>query len=307
MKRTLLVAWILCFVSIPFFAFSQSRQISGTVTDDKGSPLALVSVIEKGTTNGTTTNDQGMFTLTVGSSSPVLVLSYSGMQSQEVRVGTASNYNVTLSGSGAELSEVVVTALGIRKEKKSLGYTVQSVNAEDLNVNRQSNVVNALQGKVAGVTITSGGGAPGQGARILIRGINSFDAGRNNQPLFIVDGVEIDNSTFVTGGGDTRGMTNRAADINPDDIESISVLRSGAATALYGIRAANGAILITTKSARAGKIQVSYTGTYGFENVNKTPDVQTKFTQGFVGTTSRLPAYDPTSFWPFLGSDNCGS
>jgi TonB-dependent SusC/RagA subfamily outer membrane receptor len=203
------------------------------------------------------------------------------MQAQEIPVGSNNNYNVSLSSTGT-LSEVVVTALGIRKEKKSLGYTIQSVNAEDLNVNRQSNVVNALQGKVAGVTITSGGGAPGQGARILIRGINSLDAGRNNQPLFIVDGVEIDNSTFVTGGGDTRGMTNRAADINPDDIESISVLRSGAATALYGIRAANGAILITTKSARAGKIQVSYTGTYGFENVNKTPDVQSKFTQGFV-------------------------
>jgi TonB-linked SusC/RagA family outer membrane protein len=155
--------------------------------------------------------------------------------------------------------------------------------------------VNALQGKVAGVTISSTGGAPGQGARILIRGINSLDAGRNNQPLFIVDGVEIDNSTFVTGGGDTRGMTNRAADINPDDIENISVLRGGAATALYGIRAANGAILITTKSAKAGRIQVNYTGTYGFENVNKTPDVQTKFTQGYLGV------YDKTSFWPSWG------
>ena len=300
MKRSLLVAWILCFISMPFIVFSQSRQVTGTVITDKGSPLPLASVVEKGTTNGTTTNERGSFTLNTTGVSPVLVISYSGMQSQELPIGSGNNYNVSLSSTGT-LSEVVVTALGIRKEKKSLGYTVQSVNAEDLNVNRQSNVVNALQGKVAGVTITSGGGAPGQGARILIRGINSLDAGRNNQPLFIVDGVEIDNSTFVTGGGDTRGMTNRAADINPDDIESISVLRSGAATALYGIRAANGAILITTKSARAGKIQVSYTGTYGFENVNKTPDVQSKFTQGFVGSVSRKPDYNPTSFWPSWG------
>ena len=134
---------------------------------------------------------------------------------------------------------------------------------------------------MAGVTITSTGGAPGQGARILIRGINSLDAGRNNQPLFIVDGVEIDNSTFETGGGETRGMTNRAADINPDDIESISVLRGGAATALYGIRAANGAILITTKAQKREKLQINYTGTYGFEKVNKTPDVQSNLHKVF--------------------------
>jgi TonB-linked SusC/RagA family outer membrane protein len=294
MKKTLLSAWILLFISMPFWALSQSRQITGIVSDEKGAPLSGASVLQKGTTNGTSTDDRGSYTLTVTGVSPVLVFSYAGRQSQEMAVGTGAIYNVSLGSSGA-MSEVIVTALGIRKEKRSLGYTVQSVNAEDLTVNHQSNVVNALQGKVAGVTISSTGGAPGQGARIQIRGINSLDAGRNNQPIFIVDGVEVDNSTFVTGGGDTRGMTNRAADINPDDIESISVLRGGAATALYGIRAANGAVLITTKSARAGKIQVSYTGSYGFDNVNKTPDVQTKFTQGYLGV------YDKTSFWPSWG------
>ena len=294
MKKTLLSAWILLFISMPFWALSQSRQITGIVSDEKGVPLSGASVLQKGTTNGTSTDERGSYTLTVTGVSPVLVFSYAGRQSQEMAVGTGNIYNVSLGSSGA-MSEVIVTALGIRKEKRSLGYTVQSVNAEDLTVNHQSNVVNALQGKVAGVTISSTGGAPGQGARIQIRGINSLDAGRNNQPIFIVDGVEVDNSTFTTGGGDTRGMTNRAADINPDDIESISVLRGGAATALYGIRAANGAVLITTKSARAGKIQVSYTGSYGFDNVNKTPDVQTKFTQGYLGV------YDKTSFWPSWG------
>ncbi|HEY0732714.1 MAG TPA: SusC/RagA family TonB-linked outer membrane protein, partial [Chitinophagaceae bacterium] len=247
-----------------------------------------------GTTTGTVTNEAGVFNITVTGASPVLVFSYAGRETRELPVTNATTYNLSLNATGS-LSEVVVTALGIRREKKSLGYSVQSVGAEDLNVNRQPNVVNALQGKVAGVTITSGGGAPGQGARILIRGINSLDAGRNNQPLFIVDGVEVDNSTFVTGGGDTRGMTNRASDINPDDIESISVLKGGAATALYGIRAANGAILITTRSAKMGKTQVSYTGTYGIENVNKSPEVQTKFTQGYLGV------YDNTSFWPSWG------
>ncbi|HRO71940.1 MAG TPA: TonB-dependent receptor plug domain-containing protein, partial [Chitinophagaceae bacterium] len=193
------------------------------------------------------------------------------------------------------LSEVVVTAFGIKKEKRELGFTVQQVDNKDLNINRQSNVVNALQGKVAGVQISSSGGGPGQGARILIRGINSLDGGRNNQPLFIVDGVEIDNSTYTTGGAETRGMSNRAADINPDDIETVSVLRGGAATALYGIRAANGAILITTKSARAGKIRVGYSGMYSIDEINKIPDVQDKFSMGYLGV------YDPKSFWPSWG------
>lgn len=294
MKNALHVAKLLLLFLLPLFAFSQNRRISGTVTDENNAPLAAVTVQEKGTQNGTVTNERGEFALTTTGVSPVLVFSYAGRQTQEIPVGTGNTYNVSLNAGGA-MSEVVVTALGIRREKRSLGYSVQSVNAEDLTVNRQTNVVNALQGKVSGVTVTSGGGAPGQGARILIRGINSLDIGRNNQPLFIVDGVEVDNSTFVTGGGDTRGMTNRASDINPDDIESISVLKGGAATAVYGIRAANGAIIITTKSARAGRIQVASTGTYGIDKVNKTPDVQTKFTQGYLGE------YDPTSFWPSWG------
>ena len=294
MKRSLLCVWVMLCVILSSSAFAQSRQITGTVTDDSGNPLSFVTITQKGTNNATTSDEGGRFSIGVTGSSPMLVFSYTGRKTQEVPVGNSNTYNVSLSA-GAALSEVVVTAFGIRREKKELGYSVQTVNAEDLNVNRQSNVINALQGKVSGVTITSGGGAPGQGARILIRGINSLDAGRNNQPLFIVDGVEVDNSTFTTGGGDTRGMTNRAADINPDDIQTISVLKGGTATAIYGIRAANGAVIITTKSARAGKIQVAYTGTYGVEEVNKTPDVQTKFTQGY------LSVYDKTSFWPSWG------
>lgn len=294
MKKSMLQAWMLCLILMPILAFSQTRQISGIVTDEQGLPLSSASVVQKGTTNGTTTDERGSFTINVTGVAPVLVFSFAGRTPQEIVVGNSNTYNVSLSSSGA-MSEVVVTALGIRREKRSIGYSVQTVNSEDLNVNRQINVVNALQGKVSGVTISSTGGAPGQGARILIRGINSLDGGRNNQPLFIVDGVEVDNSTFVTGDGDTRGMTNRAADINPDDIENISVLKGGAATALYGIRASNGAVLITTKSARAGKMQVGYTGTYGWDKVNKTPDVQTKFTQGYLGK------YDPESFWPSWG------
>jgi len=294
--------WIPILLLVPFVGFSQGRQISGRVTDANNNPVPRATILVKGSTTGVSADENGRFTITVQSSNATLVISSVGFTSQELRVGSANDYSISLTNTN-DLSEVVVTAFGIKKEKKSLGYTIQSVTGENLNVNRQNNVVNALQGKVAGVTISSTGGAPGQGARILIRGINSLDASRNNQPLFIVDGVEIDNSTFETGGGETRRMTNRAADINPDDIESISVLRGGAATALYGIRAANGAILITTKSGRAGKMQVSYTGTYGFEKVNKSPDVQTKFTQGFlkVDSVTNRPAYDPTSFWPSWG------
>ena len=294
MRLSILLSACLLFFAFPLMA-QKGKVITGRITSAQNARnLESVTVTEKGTANSVTADANGTYSIKLTRDNSALIFSYVGYGTKEVIVGEGTTVNATLENQ-ALMDEVIVTAFGIKKEKKALGYSVQTVNAADLNVNRQGNVVNALQGKVAGVTITSGGGAPGQGARILIRGINSLDAGRNNQPLFIVDGVEIDNSTFTTGGGDTRGMTNRAADINPDDVENITVLRGGAATALYGIRAANGAILITTKSAKAGKMQVSYTGTYGFENVNKTPDVQDKFTQGYLGV------YDKTSFWPSWG------
>lgn len=292
-KRLLfLFTFVLAFSQL---AFAQSRTVNGRVVNSSGLPLSLVSIVEKGTQNGTTTNEAGEFTLSLITRSPVLQISYAGMSTQEIVVGNNTQFQVRLEAGNTNLSEVVVTAMGIKREKRSLGYAAQTVSASDLQVNKQSNVINSLQGKVAGVTISSTGGAPGQGARIIVRGINSLDPSRPSQPLFIVDGVEVDNSTFTVGGGDTRGMTNRAADINPDDIESVTVLKGGAATALYGIRAANGAVIITTKSARSGKLSVSYTGTYGFENVAMSPDVQMKFSQGYLGV------YDSTSFWPSFG------
>jgi len=287
--------YLLCWLFLlPISVFSQSRTLSGVITNNNGNPVPFSTVAQKGTSNSTSANENGRYSLIVSGSNVVLTVSSAGFTTIEVNVGNASTYDIRLQVSG-DLSEVVITAFGIKKEKRSLGFTVQQVNNEDLNINHQSNVVNALQGKIAGVQISSAGGGPGQGARIIIRGINSIDGDRNNQPLFIIDGVEIDNSTYTTGGAETRGMSNRASDINPDDIESISVLRGGAATALYGIRAANGAILITTKSAKAGKMKVSYSGMYSFDNVNKTPDVQDKFSQGYLGV------YDKESFWPSWG------
>lgn len=278
-------------------AFAQKGKIvrGRVVAGENGQPLERVAVLEKGTQNHVFTGAAGDYSITLTGDKATLIFSYVGYNTQQVPASPGNTLDITMQSSQKDLSEVVVTAFGVKKEKRSLGYTIQQVENKDLNVNHQSNVVNALQGKVAGVQISSAGGGPGQGARIIIRGINSIASERNNQPLFIVDGVEIDNSTYTTGGADTRGMSNRASDINPDDIESVSVLRGGAATALYGIRAANGAILITTKSGKAGKIQVSYSGMYGFDKVNKTPDVQSRFTQGYLGE------YDPTSFWPTFG------
>ena len=293
MRKSLLLAWMILF--IPLLVFCQSRQITGTVTDENGNPLAAVSVLEKGTNNGTVTNAQGAYSITVRSANPVLVFTYTGMQSQEVRVGSESNYTVSLQPGGA-MSEVVVTALGIRREKKALGYSVQEVKGDELAATRQNNIVNALRGKAAGVQINSGGGAPGQGTRIIIRGIKSLSPDRDNQPLFIIDGVQMDNSTTtVNTAGSLRGLSNRAADINPDDIETISILRGGAATALYGQAGTNGVVLITTKSARAGKMRVNFTSTYGIDQVNKFPDVQFRFSQG------QNSIYNPNEFFPSWG------
>jgi TonB-linked SusC/RagA family outer membrane protein len=296
MKKMLLLAWSIIFISLPVCVFGQTRTITGTVTDDKGDPLPLVSVVQKGTNNGTTTNEQGGFSLGVTGNNVVLVFSYSGMQSQELNVGTSNNYNVVLR-SGGQLSEVVVTALGIRREKRALGYSAQEVSGDALVQTRQTNIVNALRGQVAGVQINSGGGAPGQGSRIVIRGVKSLGPGKNNQPLFVIDGIVMDNST-ITGGdaqASIRGMSNRAADINPDDVESISILRGGAATALYGQAGSNGVVVITTKSAKAGKLRVNFTSTYGIEEVNKFPDVQSTYTQGYLGV------YDPNTIFTNWG------
>lgn len=299
MKKSLLLAWMI--LSIPLFVFSQSRQITGTVTDEKGAPISGVTVLQKGTSNGTITNAQGAFTLTVNGTNPVLALSYAGMQSQELRVGSESTYSVSLQP-GGQMSEVVVTALGISRNKKALGYAAQEVKAEELNRNRQPNILNALQGKVAGVTISSVGGAPGQGATIRIRGINSIDVNQSNEPLFVIDGIILDNSTSTLGAStgttyNVRSVGNRASDINPEDIESINVLKGGAATALYGLRGANGVVVITTKKGKGGGVRVNFSSTYGVENINRTPDIQKIYTAGILGVYTPIglgPAWGPT-------------
>ncbi len=299
MKATLHALWIACWLFAPLILFSQSRQITGVVKSNTGEVVPLASVLEKGTSNGVTANENGQFSITVNSASPVLIISAIGYKPKEVKAGSSNSHTVTLE-SVDNLSEVVVTAMGISREKKALGFATQEVKAVELNRNLQSNVVNALQGKVAGVTISSVGGGPGQGASIRVRGINSLDVGQSNEPLFVIDGVLIDNSTSTLGAGSSnnvRSVGNRASDLNPEDIETINILKGGAATALYGLRGANGVVVITTKRGKNGGMQVNFTSTYGFENINKYPSTQRIYTAGLLGVYTPIglgPAWGPT-------------
>ncbi|MCO6498293.1 MAG: SusC/RagA family TonB-linked outer membrane protein [Chitinophagaceae bacterium] len=294
MGKAILSVIVMLLLLLPPSAFSQGRTVTGKVVGENGSPVPMATVNEKGTANTVSANENGEFSIAVTGANPVLVVSSVSYETQEVSVGNQLVLTVTLKSSGT-LSEVVVTAMGITRQKRSMGYSAQGVNSEQITESRQPNLINALQGRVAGVTITSAGGGPGQGSNILVRGVNSIFLG--TEPLFVIDGIPMDNSTSGqgTGGGLPASMPNRASDINPDDVASINVLRGGAATALYGLRGANGVVVITTKSAQAGQFKVNYSATYGIDQVNKFPDVQTKYTQGYKYQ------YDPESFWPSWG------
>jgi TonB-linked SusC/RagA family outer membrane protein len=288
---------IIALVS-PFLLLAQQHTVSGNVTDAASHPLPGVTVLVKGGTVGTTTNTGGHYEISA-QPGDVLEFRFLGYINKDVTVTDATSLNVTLASNQQELSAVVVTALGITRQKRTIGFSSQEISGSELVQSHQPNLVNALQGRVAGVTVTSSGGGPGQGASILIRGVNSLDVNSPgvNEPLFVIDGIPMDNSTSDQGttGGRGAQMPNRASDINPEDIESINILRGGAATALYGLRGANGVVVITTKQAKAGTMRVNYTATYGIDQVDKFPEVQNKYTQGYSGV------YDKTSFWPEWG------
>lgn len=291
MKKQLLLIFLAIFSSTALFA----QTITGKVTSaTDGSDIAGATVMVKGTTIGTATDADGNYRLNA-SSGQTLVFSFLGFTTVEELVGNRTIINVELPEDFTQLEEVTVTAFGIERAARSLGYASQGVTAEKLTTNKQVNMVNSLQGKVAGVQITNTGGAPGQGAKITIRGINSIDPGRDNQPLFVIDGTIMDNSTSTQGGGTYRTTTNRAVDINPDDIESMNILKGGAATALYGLRGANGVVLITTKSGKTGSVNVDYNVSYGIDQANKFPKLQDTYTMGWLGV------YDPQDFWPAFG------
>lgn len=282
-------------------SIAQSKEVSGKVTSvEFSTALPGVSIIIKGSNTGANTDENGNYRIQVPNSNATLIFSSVGYSNKEIKVGNLSTIDVTLSSQGNELNEVVVTALGISRNKKALTFATQSVGAKEINENLQPNVVNALQGKVAGVTISSVGGGPGQGASIRVRGINSIDVSQSNEPLFVIDGIIMDNSTSTAGAGSSynvRSVGNRASDINPQDIESINILKGGAATALYGLRGANGVVVITTKKGKSGGIQVGFSSTYGFETISRKPAIQNIYTAGILGRYEAInlgPAWGPT-------------
>jgi TonB-linked SusC/RagA family outer membrane protein len=265
------------------------RTITGKVISaDDGAGIPGVTVLQKGTSNGVLTDIDGKYSISVSKDAVALLFSFVGMTPQEVALTASNIVDVTMKSEAQHLEGVVVTALGISREKKSLGYAVQDVQGDDLTKAREANVVNSLSGKVAGVQITNSSGSVGASSRIVLRGVTSLSG--DNQPLFVVDGVPISNSTF--GNSDGYGGTNRGsgvADINPDDIESVSILKGPNAAALYGSRASNGVIIITTKKGKSEKgkgIGIAYSNTSMFDTPLRLPDYQNEYGQGSAGQFS---------------------
>jgi TonB-linked SusC/RagA family outer membrane protein len=269
---------------VPLTSWSQDRVIRGRVTsviDQSALPGVNVSV--KGTTAGAVTNAQGEYQLSLPTGATTLVFSSVGFQTVERTVGTSSTIDVVLETDVRQLSEVVVTAAGIAREKKALGYSVSTLSGTKLAQISEPDPLRGLTGKVAGVNVQGAGGAAGGSTNITIRGNSSLS--NNNQPLFVVDGVPFDNSSFATDGGYSGGasFTNRAFDLDPNNIESMTVLKGAAAAALYGSRAANGAIVITTKNNRKRSrkgLEVAYNTSYSYETIAGRPEFQTTYGQG---------------------------
>lgn len=264
----------------------QTKRITGTVLDATGEPIIGASVLVKDSGTGSVTDIDGRFSVEAAPGN-TLEISYVGYVTQTVAVTSENTYRIVLRDDTQALDEVVVTAMGIKKERKALGYSVSEVDSEELMKNKQTNVVNSLAGKVPGVNITQSSGAAGAGATITIRGGNSTSEGRENQPLFVVDGIIYDNSTSVIGNSGTDGMTrnnttysNRVMDINPEDIESMSVLKGAAAAALYGSRAADGVVIITTKKGEEGAVKVDFSSKFSTSWATRLPEAQTEFGRG---------------------------
>ncbi|MBX2840519.1 MAG: SusC/RagA family TonB-linked outer membrane protein [Flammeovirgaceae bacterium] len=286
------------FIFLCHVSFAQDKEITGKIISNEDSgPLPGVSVILKGTSIGTITDIDGNYRLNVPNNSNLLIFSYVGFETQEVQIGAQSNIDITLVLDTRLLSEVVVTAIGLEANKQDLGYSIQQVEGDEITKSRETNMIAGLSGKVAGVQVTSSGGVPGSAAQIRIRGNKSIQG--SNSPLFVVDGVPIDNSSFNSAdspedavsdrsSGGAQG-SNRAIDINPNDIASMTVLKGPAATALYGIRASNGAIIITTKKGKKGKPRVSFNSYFTVDQVNKLPELQTTFGQGAI--SGGVPIY----------------
>ena len=273
-------------------SFAQNKQVTGKVVDDKGGPVSGASVIIKGTSRGVPANADGVFTITA-KPGEVLVVSATNFTNTEVRVGNQSNMMVTLKPGSNVMEEVVITALGQSSKKAKVGYATTTFNSETINRNANINAFDGLAGKIPGAEISNTGG-PGSSTKIVMRGYGVLTEG-GNQPLYVIDGVPLTDARLSSGSNvlagannvGTVGLTgqndfgNGANDINPNDIESITVLKGTAASSLYGSAARNGAIMITTKRGKAGRINISFSGSANFSKVGKLPTLQDKFGQGW--------------------------
>ncbi|MEN9928559.1 MAG: hypothetical protein RLZZ231_480, partial [Bacteroidota bacterium] len=260
------------------FSFAQEKAVSGVVSDASG-PIPGANVVVKGTKNGVQTDFDGKFSIKA-KTGDVLVVSFVGMQEASAKVGATNTVNFKLQAGNA-LNEVVVTSFGIKRDRKSLGYSTSKIDAAELTAAKSTNVTNQLSGKVAGVRVSGSGGAF-TGSSVIIRGFTTFTG--SNQPLYVVDGVPIDNSGGATPLQTGPSLSNRAIDINPDDIENIVVLKDAASTALYGSRGASGVILITTKKGQKGETStITFNSSTNVGNVNRLPEYQNEYAQGNNG------------------------
>lgn len=287
MKKKLLMLF-LGGIMLAMQSFAQQIQVTGKVTSaEDGQALPGVSVKIKGTTTAVQTNTAGIYSIRT-KAGDVLQFNYLGTTPKEQTVGTSTVINVTLSSTSSSLNEVVVTAQGIERTKRALGYDAQSVGGADIAGSQRENFINALQGRVAGVTITPTNGTPGASSSIIIRGAVSLDG--DNQPLFVIDGLPISNNTFseynLVGQGTFNRQNdygNRGMDVNPEDIETITILKGPEAAALYGTQGASGAVVITTKKAKAGTASVTYNNVFKLDHAYRFPDVQTVYGGGAGG------------------------
>ncbi|MBR6639177.1 MAG: SusC/RagA family TonB-linked outer membrane protein [Muribaculaceae bacterium] len=266
MKKQLLLLLFSLFAVVGY-----ARTVTGTVTSAAdGEPLIGVTVMVKGGT-GVATDFDGNYSVEVPDDNAVLNFSYVGMNPMSVTVGSRSVVDVQMSENSTVLEEVVVTAMGQVQEKKKLNFAVQALNSDEVTAGQSANFVNTLQGKVAGVQVGLAGGSPNSSSQIIVRAISSINSSQNNEPLFVIDGMPV------------RGGASSAADINPNDIETMSVLKGAAASALYGQEGANGVILITTKSGKQGTVSVTASGGWEISEVARTPKIQKKYIAGGSG------------------------
>ncbi|WP_373843555.1 SusC/RagA family TonB-linked outer membrane protein, partial [Bacteroides heparinolyticus] len=271
----------------------QAKKITGKVVDNTGEPVVGANVVVKGTSNGTITDVNGNFTLSVSPKSS-LNISFIGYKTRTVTVGNQSQLTIVLEEDANMLGEVEITAeFGMKRVARAVGSSVQNVKAADIIESGRDNFISALQGRVSGMNVSSSGGAPGSSTTVILRSITSISG--NNQPLYVVDGIPMNNSTFdpttfADAGANfsSRNLdfASRGNDFNPEDIESMTILKGAAAAALYGSDASNGAIIITTKKGNSGKGRVSYSNSFRWDKAYGYPEMQTKYAQGAYGTTN---------------------